>query len=126
MKSTLNILLIVILIILFGSLLVSAKDSRIYPFEYPIDLFLVFSLSIMFLLKYINRDTDAQKRFTFMSKSLNIILLIIFAILLVLYLINFISPDVYAFNFPRTITAIILIIILFFLSLNFEKEKPES
>jgi peptidoglycan/LPS O-acetylase OafA/YrhL len=126
LKSTLNILLVAVLITLFGSLLVSTEDSRIYPFEYPVDLFTIIFSSLILLIKYINRDSNFQKRFSFMSKSLNIILLIIFAILLVLYLINFISPDVYAFNFPRTITVIILIIILFFLSLNFEKEKPES
>lgn len=50
----------VILVLLFIagliSLLINVIDTNIYPFEYPFDVFLIFTLSVSSLFHFLNKD----------------------------------------------------------------------
>lgn len=117
----------VILVLLFIagliSLLINVIDTNIYPFEYPFDVFLIFTLSVSSLFHFLNKDQTRPKRFKFMSKSLNITLIILLIVCISALIIYLSLYSFSSYELPRMFFGIGAIIIIMFLSLNTEREK---
>lgn len=117
----------VILVLLFIagliSLLINVIDTNIYPFEYPFDVFLIFTLSVSSLFHFLNKDQTRPKRFKFMSKSLNITLIILLILCISALIIYLSLYSFSSYELPRMFFGIGAIIIIMFLSLNTEREK---